>query len=273
MYNNKAAFMMMKEDSYDFVQTVHVGHPYYLPNFMDGLTYSLPFVMENLSRLAEDLITICLPKADEHVPEDEQEEVERLRGKILALSRLRHVMGGLGEDRRQSIKQVADPLPAAGAPPKGATPGQLAKFEAALQMDFMREYLKPGAKMGEGSTKAPLYRGRSKSLNFLELGKTMGVKGSPIVPPERKNQVGPPRPNFLPAKKEGTAAAPAAAAPAGASEETSPGSRRSSGRRERAKAVKFGKPPTLGESVTAEEPQMSKAEKRKSKDDFDIKGK
>ncbi len=177
MYNNKAAFMMMKEDSYEFVQTVHVGHPYYLPNFMDGLTYSLPFVMENLSRLAEDLITICLPKADEPVPEDEQEEVERLRGKILALSRLRHVMGGLGEDRRQSIKQPVDtPVAAGAAPPKGATPGQLAKFEAALQMDFMREYLKPGAKMGEGSTKAPLYRGRSKSLNFLELGKTMGVK-------------------------------------------------------------------------------------------------
>jgi hypothetical protein len=42
---------------------------YYLPNFMDGLTYSLPFVMENLSRLAEDLISICLPKADEHVKE------------------------------------------------------------------------------------------------------------------------------------------------------------------------------------------------------------
>jgi hypothetical protein len=143
MYNNKAAFMMMKEDSYEFVQTVHVGHPYYLPNFMDGLTYSLPFVMENLSRLAEDLITICLPKADEHVPEDEQEEVERLRGKILALSRLRHVMGGLGEDRRQSIKQPAEvPQPVGGHPPKGATPGQLAKFEAALQMDFMREYLK-----------------------------------------------------------------------------------------------------------------------------------
>ena len=83
------------------------------------------------------------------VPEDEQEEVERLRGKILALSRLRHVMSGLGEDRRQSI-QTAVPI-ASGAPaPKGATPGQLAKFEAALQMDFMREYLKPGAKLGDG---------------------------------------------------------------------------------------------------------------------------
>jgi hypothetical protein len=127
--------------------------------------------------------------------------------------------------------------------------------------------------MGDGSTKAPMYRGRSKSLNFLELGKTMGVKGSPIVPPERKNQAGPPRPNFLPAKKEGAAAAPASAAPAGATEELSPGSKRSSGRRERAKAVKFGKPPTLGEGSGEEPAELSKKEKRKSKDDFDIKGK
>ena len=149
MYNNKAAFMLMNEDSYEFVQTVHVGHPYYLPNFMDGLTYSMPFVMENLSRLAEDIISICLPKADEHVPEDEQEEVDRLRGKILALSRLRHVMGGLGEDRRQSIQQPVAP-PAA---PKSASKGQIAKFEAALQMDFMREYLKPGMDLGAGSSK------------------------------------------------------------------------------------------------------------------------
>ncbi len=83
MYNNKAAFMLMHEDRYEYKQTVHVGHPYYLPNFMDGLTYSLPFVMENLSRLAEDIMSICLPKQDEVVPADEQEEVERLRGKIL----------------------------------------------------------------------------------------------------------------------------------------------------------------------------------------------
>jgi hypothetical protein len=48
------------------------------------------------------------------------------------------------------------PVPSAGAPPKGATPGQLAKFEAALQMDFMREYLKPGAKLGDG-TKRKFY--------------------------------------------------------------------------------------------------------------------
>ncbi len=137
MYNNKAAFMLMREDRYEFKQTVHVGYPYYLPNFMDGLTYSLPFVMENLSRFAEDIITICLPKADEHVPEDEQEEVDRLRGKILALSRLRHVMGGLGEDRRQSIKAPLLTETAAAAP-KAASPGQIAKFEAALQMDFMK---------------------------------------------------------------------------------------------------------------------------------------
>ncbi len=49
----------------------------------------------------------------------------------------------------------------------------------------------------------------------------------------------------------------------------SPNSRRSSGRRERAKAVKFGKPPTLEDQQEAQ-PELSKKEKRKSKDDFFI---
>lgn len=266
--------MMMKEDSYEFVQTVHVGHPYYLPNFMDGLTYSLPFVMENLSRLAEDLITICLPKADEEVPEDEQEEVERLRGKILALSRLRHVMSGLGEDRRQSIQMPVVPPAASGA--KGPTKGQIAKFEAALQMDFMREYLKPGAELGANSTKAPLYRGRSKSVNFLDLG-----KGGSGRDPRSLN--GPPRPNFLPQKAAGGAVGAGASASRSSADAVVVGGGaaagegpRTSGRRERARAVKFGAPPPLEESGSAaaaapgEGGDVSKKEKRRSRDDWSV---
>ena len=256
MYNNKAAFMLMNEDSYEFVQTVHVGHPYYLPNFMDGLTYSMPFVMENLSRLAEDIMSICLPKADEEIPEDEQEEVDRLRGKILALSRLRHVMGGLDEDRRMSIQQPVVPP----VVKKGASKGQIAKFEAALQMDFMKEYLKPGAQLGPNSTKAPLYRGRSKSLNFLELGK--GGKDPRAI------THGPPRPNFLIQKSAGPPQAVPVAAGGGLGSGSASPEPRTSGRRERAKAVKFGKPPSLEDGQ--DQPPMTKAEKRRSKDDWSV---
>jgi diadenosine tetraphosphatase ApaH/serine/threonine PP2A family protein phosphatase len=260
MYNNKAAYMLMREDSYEFKQTVHVGHPYNLPNFMDGLTYSLPFVMENLSRFAEDIISICLPKADEHVPEDEQEEVERLRGKILALSRLRHVMGGLDADRRQSIALPKIPEQVQ-ALPKGATPQQIAKFEAALQMDFMKEYLKPGAQVSQHSQKtSPLYRGRAKSLNYADFKKGGGGGG-------------PPRPNFLPPKANTggtnvfTAKAGSAAPPP---KDAGEGNDRDSGRRARAKAVKFGKPPDLSQVATASEAQQDKKEKRRSRDDWSI---
>ncbi len=58
-------------------------------------------------------------------------------------------MGGLGEDRRASIKapQLPEDAPGGGGKARGASAGQLAKFEAALQMDFMKEYLKPGAQL------------------------------------------------------------------------------------------------------------------------------
>lgn len=271
MYNNKAAFMLMLEDKYEFKQTVHVGHPYYLPNFMDGLTYSLPFVMENLSRLAEELMMICLPKADEHVPEDQEEEVERLRQKILALSRLRHVMSGLGEDRRQSIQiPLPDQLQKQSQQKPGVSAAQLAKFEAALQMDFMKEYLKPGAKLGASSTKGggAVYRGRSKSLNFLELTKPIGK--NPPQANAKPAQSGPPRPNFLANKQAAGSKSPESETTDEAS--VSPTNRRGSGRRERAKAVKFTKPPDLQAVGSANETaEMSKKEKRRSKDDWSLK--
>jgi hypothetical protein len=102
-----------------------------------------------------------------------------------------------------------------------------------------------------------LYRGRSKSLNFLELG-----KGDP------RSMSGPPRPAFLLKKDEAPAPAPAAAA-AGSGEQP-----RTSGRRERAKAVKFVKPPALAEDEEAPAAApMTKQEKRRSKDDWSLPGK
>ncbi len=75
-----------------------------------------------------------------------------------------------------------------------------------------------------GSSKAPLYRNRSKSLNFLELGKSLGVKGSPIVPNNKKGNVGPPRPNFLPAPGAAASAAGggASSASSGAASDVEP---------------------------------------------------
>ena len=235
MYNNKAAFMIMDDDTYEFKQTVHVGHPYNLPNFMDGLSYSLPYVMENLSMLAEDIMTICLPKEGEDIPETEKDEVERLRQKILGLSRLRHVMANLGEDRRKSIT-----IPKVMKTSEGS---RLKKFEAALQMDFMKEYLKPGMKTGIGSGKAPMYRGRSKSLNFLEMKKGL------ITPENMKF-------GFLNEKRSATKTTTMS--------EKTEGGRSSNARRNRARAVKFDAPPDLtGEEEEEGNALLSEKEKKK----------
>lgn len=204
-------------------------------------------------------------------------------------------MGGLGEDRRQSIKA---PLPA--VPDKGAAKVSLAKFEAALQMDFMKEYLKPGKEAGAGSTKAPIYRGRSKSLNFLDFAKHPAGAALAKAPEGGRSAAkpsGPPRPNFLPPIKSGAVgASPAPSSSSsggggggggsprsGSPREDDSGTDsigRSEGRRSRARAVKFGKPPDLsalaaaveeGEAAAAADaPQPSKQEKRRSRDDWGL---
>lgn len=52
MYNNKAAMMVITEEGYTFKQVGWAEHPFYLPDMMDGLTWSFPFVIENLTELS-----------------------------------------------------------------------------------------------------------------------------------------------------------------------------------------------------------------------------
>ena len=47
LYQNKAAVLLLDHNDYDFIQVDCVPHPFYLPGLMDGITYSLPFIVEN----------------------------------------------------------------------------------------------------------------------------------------------------------------------------------------------------------------------------------
>ncbi|KAJ6107173.1 hypothetical protein N7523_008496 [Penicillium sp. IBT 18751x] len=168
VYNNKAAVLKYENNVMNIRQFNCTPHPYWLPNFMDVFTWSLPFVGEKITDMLIAILNTCskeeLEEEEEETPTSasvettspsmsteaaEASEIRRraIKNKILAIGRLSRVFQVL----REQSESVTELKTAAGGrlPPGTLMLGAegikqaIHNFEDARKVDIQNERLPP----------------------------------------------------------------------------------------------------------------------------------
>jgi len=163
VYNNKAAILKYENNVMNIRQFNCSPHPYWLPNFMDVFTWSLPFVGEKVINMLASLLRVCTddeldkeleaagvvkPLTDEEKKAMKDTRKEAVKNKIKAVAKMSLVFRVLREER-ETINELKKKLGSDVLPPGLLVDGAqgiksaIQNFEDAKSADRENERMPP----------------------------------------------------------------------------------------------------------------------------------
>ena len=167
VYNNKAAVLKYENNVMNIRQFNCTPHPYWLPNFMDVFTWSLPFVGEKITDMLIAILNTCSKEELEDEtplssgpssppigtstagmdPDSKEFKHRAIKNKILAIGRMSRVFQVLREEseRVSELKTASGGRLPAGTLMLGAEgiKQAISSFEDARKVDLQNERLPP----------------------------------------------------------------------------------------------------------------------------------
>ncbi|EKM77729.1 hypothetical protein AGABI1DRAFT_76707 [Agaricus bisporus var. burnettii JB137-S8] len=160
VYHNRAAVLKYENRNITIRQYNASPHPFWLPNFMNAFTWSLPFVGAKITEMLLAILSIC---SQEELVESEEEEGgegkteeehaaeqlarrQAIKNKILAVGRMQRVFQLLREEAENQTELIpGDGGPTVGGPDvlnvQGSINRSIKTFDDARRSDLVNERL------------------------------------------------------------------------------------------------------------------------------------